>query len=72
MEEAQRAEAVKKERMRDKLYKSVQTCSICLDDLLTEEGVVEVKCGHIFHAACIKDWMRKDKSCPNCKMDIGN
>ena len=39
-------------------------CSICLHELL--EGVVSLRrCGHHFHAGCIRQWGRA--TCPNCR-----
>lgn len=38
-------------------------CSICLmgnTDALTS-------CKHQFHADCIYNWLKKDKTCPNCR-----
>ena len=44
------------------------TCSICLEDLL--DGVVSLRrCGHHFHALCIRQCRRP--VCPNCRENYG-
>ncbi|KAH9441039.1 hypothetical protein MJO28_015982 [Puccinia striiformis f. sp. tritici] len=54
---------------------SLPTCSICRDD---EAGIemVATTCGHIFHAACIRDWDRSRMvnrlltKCPSCNVGL--
>jgi len=46
-------------------------CSICLENFSKVDSCSSLECGHIFHAACIKNWMAKCKeasgsTCPNC------
>lgn len=43
-------------------------CSICLSDY-TESEVVRVMpdCGHMFHAVCIDQWLRRHATCPLCR-----
>lgn len=48
------------------------TCSICLDDILDTDTVMQVKCDHRFHEHCIKTWFRKGRNtCPFCRMRLG-
>lgn len=43
-------------------------CAICLEELKNgEECVVFSVCGHIFHFDCIKHWLEKKPTCPNCR-----
>lgn len=50
-----------------------EECAICLeifeeldDDLL----YCTLKCGHSYHKTCINEWLSKDKSCPNCRIEF--
>jgi hypothetical protein len=47
-------------------------CTICLDQL--KEGDLAralPACGHVFHRACIDQWLLRQACCPLCKKDIG-
>ena len=45
-----------------------QTCSICLDNWVNGQEVHEFQpCGHMFHAACIMNWLEQRDSCPVCR-----
>jgi hypothetical protein len=50
-----------------------EECPICLeifgeldDDLL----LCTLKCGHSYHKKCVEDWLSKNNSCPNCRIQI--
>lgn len=44
------------------------TCPICLSDYRAEEVVRCIpECQHCFHAGCIDEWLRLNKSCPVCR-----
>jgi hypothetical protein len=49
------------------------TCNICLDMLNNKEdnGIpVSLKCNHIFHNNCIKEWLtKKSIKCPMCRYE---
>lgn len=43
-------------------------CNICLDELNKEDSLVKLKCNHIYHTDCIKEWLTKQSTkCPNCR-----
>lgn len=47
-------------------------CNICLDDLQIEElnsnSLIHLKCNHIYHKHCIKEWLTKQSTkCPVCR-----
>ena len=44
------------------------TCSICL----MENTNCSTNCRHRFHRECLKLWMTKDASCPNCRRAISS
>lgn len=48
------------------------TCSICLSEYQPEEVLRELPCAvsnHVFHAACIDEWLMQKLSCPICRDD---
>ncbi|KAA1078745.1 hypothetical protein PGTUg99_008361 [Puccinia graminis f. sp. tritici] len=52
------------------------TCSICRDDEDEELGYVATKCGHLFHAECMREWNRNERNrggsprCPYCNTHL--
>ncbi len=42
-----------------------QDCSICFGAL--SESAARTRCGHVFHAQCLKQWMQQATSCPICR-----
>ncbi|TIA86119.1 hypothetical protein E3P99_03779 [Wallemia hederae] len=47
-------------------------CSICFDKL-SEGATAAVKCGHVYHLACIQKWLQhthSHKHCPSCRQPI--
>lgn len=49
-----------------------QKCSVCMMDLLKDEFVSELKCKHIFHSNCIKQWLKEySYKCPVCREECG-
>jgi hypothetical protein len=52
------------------------TCSICRDDEDEELGYVATKCGHLFHAECMREWNRNEQNrggsprCPYCNTHL--
>ena len=43
-------------------------CVICLDDIT--DKTVELKCVHIYHYDCIKEWIEVKATCPLCNYKI--
>jgi hypothetical protein len=46
-----------------------ELCAICLNAFQEGDRVGNVKCGHIFHATCLKTWIQRKNHCPLCQMD---
>ncbi|KAG5185541.1 hypothetical protein JKP88DRAFT_268289 [Tribonema minus] len=44
-------------------------CSICFEPLdgHTNGGLAAIKCGHVYHEACLSLWSNTHNSCPQCK-----
>ncbi|PON91993.1 43kDa postsynaptic protein [Trema orientale] len=48
-------------------------CSICIQELRGGDSVRRLpKCGHFFHLDCIDQWLRRQGSCPICRIYICN
>lgn len=45
------------------------TCTICLENLNQGDIAIILHCNHIFHQDCINPWLKKDNSCPNCRVE---
>ena len=47
-----------------------QECSICLDELINDEVVVQLNnCKHYYHKDCVIQYLRKKRICPMCKSE---
>eukprot|EP01017_Pseudomicrothorax_dubius_P029864 TRINITY_DN3667_c0_g1_i2.p2 TRINITY_DN3667_c0_g1~~TRINITY_DN3667_c0_g1_i2.p2 ORF type:complete len:104 (+),score=4.46 TRINITY_DN3667_c0_g1_i2:445-756(+) len=45
-------------------------CSICTNVFGQGEIIRQLPCKHIFHNDCVKPWLKKNTTCPNCRADI--
>ncbi|KAK9322595.1 hypothetical protein V1517DRAFT_307868 [Lipomyces orientalis] len=59
---------------REKLWGSAAECVICLEDYVPGQSrVMQLPCGHEFHATCITPWLTlRKRTCPICKRDVTN
>ena len=49
----------------------VEDCPVCLAAFAGDDGVKVVPaCGHVFHAACIDQWLAVRNSCPVCRCAV--
>ena len=56
---------IKKLTKWDKLHLGYSTVYQSLD-------IMELECKHIFHKKCIKIWLNKSETCPNCRFQVTN
>ena len=45
------------------------TCTICLSDVSEDDVLSKLQCAHIFHLDCIKLWIVRQPTCPNCRVN---
>jgi len=46
-------------------------CTICLGEYQEKEVLrIMPKCGHTFHLSCIDVWLRKQSTCPVCRLSV--
>ena len=50
---------------------SSEVCSICLCDYEDGEFVRILPCKHVFHPECVDTWLKRNSSCPACRLSIG-
>ncbi len=48
----------------------IESCCICLDDIRVNTIAGQLKCEHIFHIHCIKEWCLNNNTCPLCRKSI--
>lgn len=47
-------------------------CSICMTNFDDDEIISIIKCNHIFHEECIKEWLKEySYKCPVCRTETG-
>ena len=51
---------------------NINECLICFQNFNSDEEVVVLPCDdkHLFHADCLKRWLRINNSCPICRKSI--
>ena len=45
----------------------IETCSICLDDVVDVESTSKLSCSHHFHTNCIRLCLERSRKCPLCR-----
>lgn len=45
-------------------------CSICLENFENDDNVRLLKCHHIYHDECIKEWFERSSKCPLCNTNV--
>ncbi len=54
----------------DDLCPEKKRCTICLENFIKFDKVINLSCLHMFHDNCIKTWLKKNDYCPICKNKI--
>eukprot|EP00667_Euglena_gracilis_P034842 EG_transcript_61884 len=52
------------------LQADVGQCTICLSGYEPGEEVRTLPCWHFYHRECVDRWLRRQRTCPNCKSDV--
>jgi hypothetical protein len=42
-------------------------CRICFNDVVTNDTITDLPCGHIFHKDCMDRWTEFKQECPLCR-----
>ena len=46
------------------------SCIICITDFEENDGIRMLPCCHIYHFACVDNWLSRKKTCPMCRSSI--
>jgi hypothetical protein len=48
------------------------SCSICFEIYTDDTVIVKLPCNlkHIYHPACIREWLKRNPECPLCKARV--
>jgi len=47
-------------------------CAVCLESMVKDEMVTELKCNHTYHTSCIETYLKQyNYKCPVCRADVG-
>jgi hypothetical protein len=56
---------IKYEDIKKNIYNN-DSCTICLDNYISNSNIVQLSCKHLFHHDCILKWSEKKLECPIC------
>ena len=48
-------------------HADARTCSICLEDIGNPHRARVLSCMHVFHDACVSEWLARNPLCPLCR-----
>jgi len=48
----------------------MEKCSICLEESSKEKEEYKLSCNHIYHKACIQEWLSNHTTCPLCRAHV--
>lgn len=47
-----------------------EQCSICFEEYVAQDTVLQLPCEHVFHDQCITRWLKLHGTCPVCRKDM--
>ena len=48
-----------------------KNCNICCENYKKYDKITKLKCNHLFHTECLRNWLCKEKvTCPTCRNDV--
>lgn len=50
--------------------RDARECVICQGELSIGMQVTRMPCQHLFHTACLRQWLQIGNSCPICRVEI--
>ena len=57
---------------KDKLinFGTENTCSVCKEDFIIGNKMMDLPCNHYFHEECLMPWLNQHDSCPICRFEL--
>ena len=49
---------------------SEEKCAVCLMKFENGKTCMKLPCTHMYHSRCIKPWLKKNNTCPNCRSKL--
>ena len=46
------------------------TCSVCKEDFIIGNKMMDLPCKHYFHEECLMPWLKQHDSCPICRFEL--
>ncbi|XP_052092734.1 E3 ubiquitin-protein ligase RNF12-like [Mytilus californianus] len=62
--------STKKFKGKTKFNQEGPQCQVCLSEYKTGDALVNLPCKHEYHDKCIKEWLKRNASCPICRHEI--
>ncbi|GMN20824.1 hypothetical protein TIFTF001_050078 [Ficus carica] len=47
--------------------KLIETCVICMEEVIIGSHLIRMPCSHICHEDCISPWIHQNHTCPLCR-----
>lgn len=63
-------ERLKEVEITNKQVEEKLECSICKDTFELANKALELPCKHLYHADCVKHWLKDHCSCPVCRYEL--
>jgi hypothetical protein len=54
----------------DLLEESNKECCVCLETQQLGQQAYKLPCGHLYHPACLVDWIKRHCTCPCCRYEL--
>lgn len=51
---------------------NLDPCSVCLEEMTSDQLICKLECGHFYHKDCILAWLNKTQknNCPICRKNV--
>jgi hypothetical protein len=54
-----------------RIINNIDNCTICLNDInITDNNIIKLNCGHLFHFICCFNSLNYNNKCPLCRQNI--
>ena len=57
-------------KQQGKAHTEAEDCAICMVKFKQGDEVVTLSCPHVFHWKCLQPWLKKNATCPTCRIPL--